>query len=426
MKNIFIIAITLLFTGVSCAGEMKELSFVNTAHLDHLYQDIIVNNDTLGIIHIYAEYPDYNWIDDDDEGAACVDDVARAMVFYLDYYKYTGDAAAMVKAKRLLKYILYMQSENGWFYNFTWKNNTINKEFRTSVAEPNWWSWRALRALVEAESYFRGNDTELVAKIKSSRDRVLKVLLPWLNSDRKFKDYSGISLPAWLPYENAADQASIVLESLSIYYSLYKDSTVLPYIKNLADGIIGMQAGSDGRFPFNAFLSWQNTWHAWGNAQAEAVLQAAKAISEKSYIKASLAEIKYFYPYLVERKYLSSFAVEKKAGSLDSSDIQVYSQIAYGIRPMITASLAAYDATGDSTYAQLAGRIACWFFGDNPITAKMYDPETGRGFDGISDPVKVNKNSGAESTIESLLALLAVEKNDIAKKIVTDYYKKVK
>ena len=35
----------------------------------------------------------------------------------------------------------------------------------------------------------------------------------------------------------------------------------------------------------------------------------------------------------------------------------------------------------------------------------MYDPATGRCYDGINSPVDINRNSGAESTIEALLAL---------------------
>src|SRR5215217_3769978 len=40
----------------------------------------------------------------------------------------------------------------------------------------------------------------------------------------------------------------------------------------------------------------------------------------------------------------------------------------------------------------------------------MYDPATGRVFDGINGPVswRVNRNSGAESTIEGLMSLQAV------------------
>ncbi len=38
----------------------------------------------------------------------------------------------------------------------------------------------------------------------------------------------------------------------------------------------------------------------------------------------------------------------------------------------------------------------------------MYDPATGRTYDGIIAPGQVNPNSGAESTIEGLFALTAL------------------
>jgi hypothetical protein len=426
MKNIPLIFLLLLFTAGSCAEAVIEKPLVNPAHLNHLYEEVVVGRDTMGIVHIYAEYPDYRWFDDSDEGTACIDDGARAMSFYLDYYKYSGDYAALLKAKRLLNYIFYMQADNGWFYNFTWKDNTINKEFRTSTAEPNWWSWRAFRALAEAGEYFKSKDETLYNRIRQNEQKLLKVLLPWLEKEKKYKDFSGFNLPAWLPYETAADQASIILEALSIYYRSEEDAAVIPYIKNLADGIMQMQAGSNGRFPYNAFLSWQNTWHAWGNAQADALLMAGKAAGDTAYISSALKEIKYFYPYLQKNKYLTSFVVEKNGDLIDTAEVHKYSQIAYGMRPMITAALAAYDITKDTNYAALAGRLACWFFGDNPNTEFMYDPEAGRGYDGITDERKINKNSGAESTIESLISLLAVEKNDIAKRICKEYYEKRK
>jgi hypothetical protein len=52
----------------------------------------------------------------------------------------------------------------------------------------------------------------------------------------------------------------------------------------------------------------------------------------------------------------------------------------------------------------------------------VYNPENGICFDGIDNVNEINKNSGAESTIESLLTLLAVEQNPIAKKTLLDFY----
>jgi hypothetical protein len=40
----------------------------------------------------------------------------------------------------------------------------------------------------------------------------------------------------------------------------------------------------------------------------------------------------------------------------------------------------------------------------------MYDPKSGRTFDGIGSPEEINLNSGAESTIEALLSLQALER----------------
>jgi hypothetical protein len=53
----------------------------------------------------------------------------------------------------------------------------------------------------------------------------------------------------------------------------------------------------------------------------------------------------------------------------------------------------------------------------------MYDPATGRCFDGISDSTRINRNSGAESTIEALYTLLEIEQYPLARKYLT-YRKK--
>ncbi|MBA3404303.1 MAG: sugar ABC transporter substrate-binding protein, partial [Gemmatimonadaceae bacterium] len=64
-------------------------------------------------------------------------------------------------------------------------------------------------------------------------------------------------------------------------------------------------------------------------------------------------------------------------------------------------------------YAVFAGLTAGWFIGANAAGVAMYDEKSGRTFDGIDgpSPIKLNRNAGAESTIESLLALQAVTGN---------------
>ena len=57
----------------------------------------------------------------------------------------------------------------------------------------------------------------------------------------------------------------------------------------------------------------------------------------------------------------------------------------------------------------LAGLAGGWFFGANPSGAPTYDPATGATFDGVEFDGRVNRNSGAESTIHGLLAMLALD-----------------
>ena len=58
---------------------------------------------------------------------------------------------------------------------------------------------------------------------------------------------------------------------------------------------------------------------------------------------------------------------------------------------------------------RLAGVAAAWYFGNNPAKAPMYDPATGRTFDGVVRDGMINRNSGAESTIHGLLSMLALD-----------------
>jgi hypothetical protein len=83
-------------------------------------------------------------------------------------------------------------------------------------------------------------------------------------------------------------------------------------------------------------------------------------------------------------------------------------QQAYGTNSLVQAAINIFRATGDARYAKLAGLYASWFMGNNMARTPMYDPQTGRGYDGIDRELAVNQNAGAESTIEALMALQAV------------------
>jgi hypothetical protein len=427
MVKILLKLFALLLFGLFCANNSfpQSKSLINTAHLDHLYQEIEVNNVSMGIVHIYADYPDYKYVEAEGEGIACVDDAARAEVFYIKYYELHKNKSVLKKIKNLTNFLLYMQTKSGFFSNFIWNDYTIDSTYKTSVAGPNWWTWRAMWALTEAENLFIStHDQQYVNKIKPHLMSAFDATHNWLikNYSNSTKNYDGYELPIGLPFQNAADQSAVLVKAFCAMYSVDKNPKVKSDIEYLCNGIMKMQAGSKDEIPYCAFLSWENTWHEWGNSQADALLEAGNLLKQKKYVNSAVKEIKYFYPFLISKDYYNNFIVKKKNGTAFFSDTTKFSQIAYGLRPMVWASIKAYEITRNKSYAKLAGEIGCWLFGKNPAQKQMYNPDNGVCFDGIISKDEINNNSGAESTIESLLSLIKIENNSISRKIVQSYY----
>jgi hypothetical protein len=417
---IFLFAGSMSFILVSCQTKAKKettlTSVVNTAHLDKLYGEIKMGDDTVGIIHIYSEYPDYHMAGDHDEGIACVDDASRAAIFYFMRYGQTDSIEFYRKGKMLVKFILAMQAGNGYYYNFIWPDGSINKDGSTSKAEPNWWSWRSLWALGVVNNYLGKNEMALVHRIHDQHSRLVQNILhePQFRStvtDTAF----GFTIPTWLPKGSGTDQASIVIMGLLIAASqegtsTYRDS-IVSFIHHFADGIMMMQVHSPDSLQDGAFLSWENLWHAYGNIQSYALLMAGQELLDAKMSASAMYEIDQYYPAYIASGGLDHFWVKKKGENVMRYETKTFNQIAYGRSPMIHAALMAHVLSGetDKKYLDLAKELAMWFFGKNPANAMMYDPASGRGYDGINSTTDINKNAGAESTIESLLALQALE-----------------
>ncbi len=408
LKFVVLVMISLLFS-FSCNNtkeEQPEILAVNLDHLMHLYDIVdLPGNLCGGIVHIYSEYPDYKFEIEPNEGFTCVDDVARAMI--IDAIRLSDDEKLQGQYNFMAEFLLYMQAENGWFHNFIWHDLSINTTYRTSLAEPNWWSWRAFWALAN----YKSNDVRLTKKAKQACERLaenaFQLLLPQ-PLDTEFIE--GIEVPTWLPLHTAGDQAAILVLGLEAYYqNVNKDERALQLIEKLADGLLLTQKGDGTTFPFGAYLSWQNMWHAYGNSQAYAMLRAGQLLDRKDYIESALLEINHFYPYLIKENFPAYFSLNKTDAGFEIIEKQMFAQIAYGFRPMIWACIEAYKINGENKYLQRAEEITAWFSGINIANQQMYNPETGRCFDGIVSETKVNMNSGAESTIEALLALQAFD-----------------
>ena len=399
----------------------NNIILVNPSHLNNLYEEIKVGKQQMAIIHIYSNYPDYKWVEAKGEGIACLDDVARAAIFYSKYYKITNEKVYLRKVKLLTEFILFMQSRNGYFYNFIESDYEINRTYKTSIAQPDWWSWRAVWALSETYGLFIKTDAEFANRIGQSMGKVFSELEKKLPLKKDFKIIDGIERPTWLMSETGADQTSILILAIVNYLHFNLDMVLYDYLKDLCEGLVLMQMGDKNNFPYYAFMSWENLWHAYGNTQAYALLKAYEITQNETYKNKALLEIDHFYPYLLNEKFLNYFTVKKDKRKFVKNEYMKFAQIAYGISPMIFASIEAAIITGKKSYTELAGKISMWFFGKNAAGHIMYDSKSGVCYDGINDEKDVNKNSGAESTIEALLSLSAIEQNKDAFSFVKNY-----
>ncbi len=381
---------------------------LSLAHFDHLYAEAVVGGERVGVLNIYSEAPDYRFAIEPREGYACVDDVARGIVLLASLDRRTARQDARLDA--MTRFVVRMQADNGYFHNFIWGDGRINRDYRTSLAELNWWSLRALWGL-EAALSAMPSPSPTAERARAAADRLVAALKRDLPPGRRGTIMvEGVTVPTWLPLESGADAGSTALLGLLPHFARTRDPDTRALIERTAEGMVAMAAGDARSFPHGAHLSWRNQWHGWGNAQAYALLRAGKLLNRPDFTASALREVDRFYPYLLDKGMVSGFAVTRKDGRWQAKDVQRFPQIAYGISPMVLAATEAYRQTGEARYGSLARRLVAWFSGSNDARRPMYDPASGRVYDGILASGRINANSGAESTIEGLLAMRSLDR----------------
>lgn len=403
LSILLLMTILLGCSGGKVSTSQSAESIVNLDHLDHLLEWVERDDGEYAIVHIYSEAPDYGWVDDDDEGAAAVDDAARAAVLYLRHFELTKEPESRRKAEALLRFIRYMQTDTGLFYNFVWDSDLkINETHPNSVADAfTWWAARSVWALGRCVEVFDDVEDGPAAECLESVRRTYPHLQELLSRYGETVERNGRTYPAWLIEESGADATSELLLGLLAIHRADPNPAIEDMIRRFGDGLRMMQYGKADEYPYAAHASWIELWHAWGNAQTQALSQSADLSSAR-------LEAESFYPRLL---------IDGWIHSMDFSEpdrIRRFEQIAYGVRCVAIGLLELFDATGEPRYAKMAGLAASWFTGNNVVETLMYDPSTGRGFDGIQDSRTVNFNAGAESTIEALYTILEIEEQPLA------------
>ena len=401
--TILVLLTTLTLMPPAAAQSDSAADLVNLDHLAFLTQPVTIDETPMAIVHIYSEAPEYAWVDAAGEGLSAVDDVARAAVVYLWQYERTGDEALLELARRCLNFVVYMQADDGEFYNFvTDAAGTINQRGNTSFKSLGWWAMRGLWSLGEGVRVFDSIDPDYANTLAAAYQRTESALVATMTNYGEYNQVHGFRIPAWIP-SSEPSVAGVGLLGLAAYQQARPNAATADLITKIADGIAEYRLGDDSTYPFGLHptrASAPGFWHDWGAHMTHALVVAGVVMDRQDWIDSAAADANSFL--------LRHLAFERfrHIGVVPSR----LEQIAYGTNQIVLTYAALYHATGDEKYARYAGLAGSWYFGNNMAGVQMYDPASGRVFDGINGPTafRVNRNSGAESTIEGLMSLIAL------------------
>lgn len=368
---------------------------LNFAHLRRLGLDVNVDGQRVRAIALYANAPDYRPTGsprrDGSEGIASIDDAARAAVLYLRAYEETADPRDAAEARGLLHFVASMEQGNGEFVNFIDAQGRPNRTAPSSLQSMSYWAARGIWALGEAVRVFGRTDSTQLRGLRAPLDRALARVEREVDAGRLIG--------------GSATATSEALLGLLALQRAEPSGPRAALAARMASQLAALARGNASTAPWGAHTDEPTSaWHAWGARSTAALATSAVVLGRPEFAAAARQEADGLWARVL-------LAGQIPADVGPHGTARWFPQIAYGIGSVVDGYLALAQATNDRRYAVLAGLTSSWLLGANPAGVAMYDQATGRTFDGIDGDGTVNRNSGAESSIESLLALQAVTRN---------------
>lgn len=351
------------------------ISFFNNTHLERLGEKFTLLGEEVKGYWVYAEERDGRYVPVTavNEGDFCVDDVARVVLVYSEAFEHYRDTKYLELAKEASKFVLKMHAGDGEFYNFAYKDGTINRFGITSYKSNSWWTLRAFWGLSKLAQFW----------FYSELDETLKRTF---NALRKSPPKYG-------------DQLSLYLLGLAEYYKYSKRPDVKAEILRVTDELLKFRwTGLPKLKSFFSAYRDKLSWNGWGNHYLEAFVEAYKITKDKNLFNLSVELAK------EQASVMIATGLIYHIGNF----IKLYPELAYSLECLVVGIQKLYELANDETYAYLTALIGSWLFGGNRLGVGMYGPN-GEGYDGL-EFAHVNRNAGTESTICALRSVLYLEK----------------
>ena len=272
-----------------------------------------------------------------------------------------------------------------------------------SDSADSYWLARTIWALGEGYAAFADADPDFASFLADRLDlaleavdrHVLSLYGDWLDID-------GTRVPAWL-IADGADATGEALLGLAAYVGSTRDKRARRSLAKLAEGVAAMRAGDSRTWPFGAVLPWalsRAVWHAWGG-----LAPAGLAAAYECWTTGNCAT-----PHSLTRHRSRHTFLSLRGHRTDGCQLRATRCRSPMVRSRGSnlcwrpARPGTVPCCRRSRVSRPRGSSAT-----TPSGTPMYDPTTGRTFDGVEGQGNVNRNSGAESTIHGLLAMLALD-----------------
>lgn len=357
------------------------------------------------------------------QGAYNADDIARTAVVFLKDWRQNGSTQSRKDAYDNLRSLTYLQTTTGpnagnvvlWQQaDGTLTPSATPKELPDpSDSDESYWLARTVWALGEGYAAFRDDDPSFARFLRQRLHLAISALERASLGRQGFAVADGVPVPRWLSADGADATAEAVLGLSAFVAAAPSDAKARWALGRYADAVARMSSGNQRQWPFGAIMPWaksQSLWHAWGGETPAALAAASKTLGwadARRLRSAIVGDAGVFTPTLMTA-----------GGPYNAwAPMPGEAQISYGAEGRIAALLGAADATGGPGFVRLAGLAGGWYFGANPSGQPVYDPATGVAFDGVETDGRINRNSGAESTIHAQLAMLALDARPAAARV---------
>lgn len=340
---------------------MEELSLKlqNSVKLDHLFN---LTDHNAVLQHAKFSVPVRK------EGYT-VDDNARALVFAAKAQRLWPSDRLTDLQRKLLGFILLMQSQNGKLHNLM--------DFSQRIADEPSVGDHLGRAIWAAGAVINSN---LPTGMKRTALLIFDRALPWArkSTSPRTKAYACLGLAERLRSDT-------------------KDPNLATNLKQVATHLL--QLYNNNRTPA---WEWFEKILAYDNARlSQALFAAHQSLGERTYLHAAQESL----DFLLKTTTIDGIyaPIGSNGWYAKGGNRAMYDQQAIDAGAMVETTALAYNVTKSSTYEKGLRQALGWFFGLNTKSAAVYDTATGACHDGINLE-GLNENQGAESTLSFLLA----------------------